>query len=83
MPIEVDHIFAEVSLDTQLLAGGGHEHFDSATIAFQYSYATGNGIFGQGTYLTPLSSSYAPRETQDTSNILYQAKFYYDDSTPN
>jgi hypothetical protein len=48
-------------LDTQELKGGGHEHSDSATIAFKYSYTTGNGIFGQNTYLTPLSSSYAPR----------------------
>jgi hypothetical protein len=97
MPIQVDHIYGEVALDTQLLAGGGHEHSDSATIAFKYSYATGNGIVGKGTYLTPLSSSYAPRvppettttpntattrsTSTSTSNTLYQTKFFYDDST--
>ncbi len=96
-PIIVDHIYGEAALDTQLLAGGGHEHSDSVTIAFQYSYATGHGAVGKGTYLTPLSSSYAPRvppkttttpntaTTQSTatttSNSLYQKKFFYDDST--
>jgi hypothetical protein len=47
--------------------GGGNEHSDSATIAFQYSYTTGNGIVGDGTYLTPLSSRYAPRVAPRTT----------------
>jgi hypothetical protein len=85
-------IFAHVPFIT-----GKHEQSDIATIAFQYSYNTGMGIVGDGTYLTPLSSSYAPRvapettttantaitqvTTTTTSNTLYEAKYFYDDST--
>ncbi len=39
---------ATVIAETQLLSGGGHEHSDSATIAFQYSYQTGAEQFGAG-----------------------------------